>query len=120
MSDEVKPPRAETAKSVDLKTPDEWAKITGNAQQSTPGVEWVGTLAESGMSGAKFAMAHEIASVLHGWPSHAHHANEPIKLSREDYEAALKAAFPQEGNPKPHRGALSKHHPAFKTLTEKA
>ena len=145
MSDETKPPKAETVKSVDTKTPAEWATLLGHAPKSVEGVEWVGTLAESGMSEAKFSMAHEIASVLHGWPSHAHHANEPIQLTRADYEAALKAAFPEDryemdgdkpkldrrgnaviakgghgGNPKPHRAALSKYHPAFKALTERA
>lgn len=75
------------------------------------------------------SMAHEIASVLHGWGEHAHHENEPIQLTKDDYLAALKAALPEDpkdadGNPvldektkkpkvaghaKPHKGALSEH-----------
>jgi len=35
---------------------------------------------------------HAAAAALHGWAQHAHHEAEPIKLSRKDYESALKAA----------------------------
>jgi len=35
---------------------------------------------------------HAAAAALHGWAQHAHHEAEPIKISRKDYEAALKAA----------------------------
>lgn len=35
---------------------------------------------------------HAAAEALHGWREHEHHEGEPIRLTREEYEAALKAA----------------------------
>lgn len=53
------------------------------------------------------------ADLLHGWADHAHHWQaEPLKISKEDFEAALKAAaeFP----------TVAPHAPAFgKTVGEK-
>ena len=120
----------------ELKSPAEWARITGNGPKPTPGVVWFGE-ALAGMSRQMGSPAHEIASMLHGWKDHEHHANEPMLLTREDYEAALKEAFPQDeheletegdrkgqpkldvygnpvikrhgGAPKPHKPALSEH-----------
>lgn len=54
-------------------------------------------------------MEHAVADKLHGWSQHEHHfQNEPLKLSRADYEKALEAA----SNPTtkvilPHEPALS-------------
>lgn len=59
---------------------------------------------------------HAGATVLHGWTEHAHHENGPIQLSEADYEKAVEAA--QKPNPKPHRAACSKHHPATKRAAE--
>jgi hypothetical protein len=52
---------------------------------------------------------HAAAVVLHGWHKHAHHAGEPMQLTRAQYEAALEAAGPSEGIPAPHPAALSPH-----------
>lgn len=58
-----------------------------------------------------FLWEHEAAAVLHGWTLHQHHAGEPFKLSRADYEAALKAAgvTDSKGEYHPHPAALSPH-----------
>ena len=51
---------------------------------------------------------HRSAAALHGWEQHKHDTQEPMKITEEDYQAALKAI---EGQPplEPHKGALSKH-----------
>jgi hypothetical protein len=67
-----------------------------------------------------FLWQHEAAAIEHGWAAHAHHAGEPIKLTRADYEAALKAVQPKEGNPVPHPAALSPHKPKPGTPAQKA
>lgn len=92
----------------ELKSPREWALITGNGPKAKPGVLWTGN-GLAGMSRPMGSVEHEVASVLHGWREHEHHANEPMLLTLEDYLAALKASHPQEGNPIPHPAALSPH-----------
>ncbi len=59
---------------------------------------------------------HAAAAALHGWAEHAHHAGAPMRLSAEDYFAALVAASEPDtqGNYRPHPGALSRHAPARK------
>ena len=66
---------------------------------------------------------HAAAAALHGWAPHAHHANQPMKLSEADYDAALKAASSMTLDPgsaqrrphyRPHAAALSPHHPRSK------
>lgn len=50
---------------------------------------------------------HSCASAVCGWEQHKHDAGEPLKLSRKDYEGALKAA---EAPPyRPPSGARSKY-----------
>lgn len=76
-------------------TPEEHAAVTGNAPAAYKGpLETAPTqLTFNGkQERARFSVAHECAAILHGWAEHEHHADEPIKLSRKDYELALKAA----------------------------
>lgn len=101
------------------KSPREWAFETGNAPKKVGKNVWT----SKGMSPPRGSMAHEVASVLHGWREHEHHENEPFLLTKEEYLAALEAAMPKDevvekdgkkhvkfaGNPKPHDKALSKH-----------
>lgn len=57
---------------------------------------------------------HAAAAALHGWLDHRHHAGEPMRLTDDEYKAALKAATrPPRGKNKlePHRPALSEHCP---------
>jgi hypothetical protein len=50
---------------------------------------------------------HAAASFLHGWGQHEHHYQDaPLKLTKEDYEAALTASFSYPCEP-PHAPALS-------------
>lgn len=44
---------------------------------------------------------HAAARVLHGWGKHQHHAGAPMLLTRDEYEAALRAAEPEVGVPVP-------------------
>lgn len=39
-----------------------------------------------------FHWQHAAAEALHGWKQHAHHEAAPIRLSRNDYDNALRAA----------------------------
>jgi hypothetical protein len=48
---------------------------------------------------------HNVAAFLHGWTQHEYHSGEPLKLSEDDYLAALKAA---ETGIEPHAGAVAK------------
>ncbi len=56
---------------------------------------------------------HRAASTLHGWADHAHHAGKPMKLTREDYLAALDAAqkTDKHGKAQPHAPAVSEYSP---------
>jgi hypothetical protein len=76
-----------------LSTPVEHAIATGNARRFTPPVAF-GRAGEQPqpVEGLAFSAEHASAAALHGWGQHEHHEGEPIKLSRADYEAALKAA----------------------------
>lgn len=56
---------------------------------------------------------HFAAEQLHGWKEHAYHEGKPLRLSRAEYDAALKSVQPDEksfgGQYAPHAAALSKH-----------
>lgn len=96
------------------KTPKEWALETGNSPKNISRNRWLTLngkteVIPTGMSRLMGSVEHEVASVLHGWREHEHHAGEPIKLTKEDYLAALAAAMPTEGNPIPHPAAVSPH-----------
>lgn len=54
--------------------------------------------------------AHEAAATFHGWREHEHHEAAPIRMSFDDYRAALAAA---DKCSEPHKQALSPHHPIF-------
>ncbi len=107
------PPPPAPAKESGKRTVDEWAdlKFPTNKKGHRP---------------RGFAH-HAGAAALHGWALHAHHENAAMVLSEGDYDAAIEAAKapkpagkPTTDNPlpreayKPHRAALSKHHPASK------
>jgi hypothetical protein len=107
-----------------LNTPEELAALTGNVQSVREGMRLGG---RAGGQRQLFSWQHEAASQLHGWKQHEHDAGEPFRLSREAYEAALKAAseptqvaITRDGTPTnvleyaPHRHALSPHAPAAK------
>jgi hypothetical protein len=57
------------------------------------------------------AWKHGAAEALHGWKLHSHHANEPMRLSREDYLEAIEAASAaqEDGSYQPHGPALSQY-----------
>jgi len=92
-------PSPDSATPAEKRTPDEWAHRLGFVNRG-------------GKMGSKRApdfpvWQHGGASALHGWQSHAHHAQEPYRLTEADYRAALKAV---ESAPyTPHPGALSPH-----------
>ncbi len=95
------------AKTVERKSPKEWAFATGNGPKAnTSKNKWE---VSHGMSAPRGSVYHEVASVLHGWKEHEHHEGSPILLTQEEYLAALKATMPEAGNPVPHKSALSPH-----------
>ena len=59
---------------------------------------------------ADYEWQYAAAETAHGWKAHAHHAGKELNITKEDFDAALKAAL---GNSKgviePHKPALSKH-----------
>lgn len=116
------------------KTPQEWARATGRVLAEHRDVfRFNGEPAEP-----LYAWQHAAAAQLHGWHDHAHHEGAPIRLTKDEYEAALKAseapvtrALDKDGKPsepltpeqlknlggkrplvtdyEPHPAALSKH-----------
>lgn len=114
MSDEAKagakptpkndPPPPAAVVEVEKKSPREWAIALGHGPSGKPQLRDEGT--RQMLSGLKGSEAYEIAKVLHGWQFHEDHEGKPIQLTRADFEAALKAALPEEGNPVPHKPAL--------------
>src|SRR5262245_51331988 len=80
------------AAAADRRTPEEWAGQCGQrrAKSFEETVSFVN--GKPFDAPTEFLWQHESAAILHGWALHAHHAGEPMKLSRQDYEAALKAA----------------------------
>lgn len=102
-----------------LATPEEHAAATGNVSTVKP---FVSRLNGKSTARKAFSWQHNAAAALHGWAAHAHHEGQPIRLSREAYLAALKAAeapVPISASSKvtdyvPHAAALSKHCPHAK------
>lgn len=109
------------------RTPEEWAKELGQTI-AVPVTRRRGATVEPGVE-HRLSATHAAAATLHGWGAHAYHANEPIRLSKADYEAAIKAVL-DWGKPNPkfnaagpkstepptlpltaHEPALSPHHP---------
>jgi len=110
----VATPAAPAAKQGDGKrTPEEWAPTFGQVRPKT--FEETITMVNGKPFDfvGQFLWQHEAAVVLHGWKLHAHHAGEPFRLSKADYEAALKAASEtnEKGEYTPHPAALSPHAP---------
>lgn len=69
-------------------SPEEHAKALGGAKTVT-------RAARVNSEPASFELYHPFhngAEALHGWREHAHHEGAPIRLSVDDYKAALKAA----------------------------
>lgn len=98
----------------DRLTPAELAELTGNVTAARAGIRLNGASPEPA-----YSWQHEAASQLHGWKQHEHDAGEPLRMTRDDYEAALKAASePVTRNGRtdyePHRAALSQYAPAAK------
>lgn len=126
-----KPPKkASTLPAGELLTPAEHARACGKVKRVKRGVAFKGQryMRES------YDSIHAAAAVLHGWQFHEHHAGEPMRLTREAYEAALKAAAnpinvteddlkkcrddsecaelrAKHGHYQPHPAALSPHKP---------
>jgi len=48
---------------------------------------------------------HNVADFLHGWTKHEYHSGESLRLTEDDYLAALKAA---ENGIEPHAAAVAK------------
>jgi len=101
----------------DLLTPEELAELTGNTRVDTEAFSFGGRPRTS----IAYSWQHEAAAQLHGWKDHAHHANESYRLTRIDYEAALKAAAEPVKDERtgvtdyqPHRAAMSQYAPAAK------
>lgn len=91
------------------KSPKDWAAELGHGPGKPGKNVWTGVSAVKGMSRQMGSMAYEVAAVLHGWREHEHHEGGPIQLTREEFEAALAAALPAQGDPEPHPPALSEH-----------
>lgn len=95
----------------DLKTPAEWARVFNQVRPHQ--LEQTSTKLNGKPFDqvGEFLWPHEAAAMLHGWALHEHHAGTPMKLSRADYEAALKAASQTDsrGEYQPHVAALSPH-----------
>ncbi len=79
-----------------VRTPDEWARQLGLIIKKRADWQREG-----------FAAEHQGAAMLHGWAEHGHHAGAPIRLTLEDYKAALKAI--NNSPAKPHPAALSEY-----------
>lgn len=84
-------PGTATRVAAETRAPDEWVKITGEGREMFLEGKW------RWVPSAR----HAAAVVLHGWQKHAHHAGAPFMLTREQYEAALRAAEPEVGIPVP-------------------
>lgn len=59
----------------------------------------------------RYTWQHAAAAARHGWEAHRYHAGEPMRLTDEDYLAALLAVSPETGPVAVHLGALSEHCP---------
>ena len=91
-----KPPK------IPRKPPEDWARETGQIQPLRVAVA-MGT-ARPDMRSA----AHRAASMAHGWEARRYRNEDPVRLTREDYLAALKAAQGSDA-----RGRVRTHAPAL-------
>lgn len=84
-----------------LPTVYELARKYGEFIPAKPGCRWLQD---------RYSWRHAAADVRHGWASHRYHANEPMRLSDEDYLAALDAVSHPDGF-RVHQGAVSPYCP---------
>ena len=105
----VAPPVASA--SVEKRAPEAWAGECGQRRKKSFEQTVTTVNGQPFDFVGDFLWEHEAAAVLHGWTKHAHHAGEPMQLSRQDYESALKAAgvTNAKGEYMPHPAALSPH-----------
>lgn len=71
-----------------LATPEEHAKALNGVKE----VERYARTASQSETFDLYHPQHAGAEALHGWKLHAHHAGQPIRLTRDAYENALRAA----------------------------
>ncbi len=104
-----------SAVAEELLSPENHAKATKNVVLVRVPVAFKGQR----QNRVQFSASHAAAAVMHGWGrydlnnnpeawGHLHHAGEPLKLTRQDYLAALKAA---ESGDVPHAAAVSPYKP---------
>ncbi len=106
-----------SAPVAELASPREHAKAMG-------GVKTVVREAQIGSQPAAFEQFHpfhDAAAALHGWAQHEHHEGSPIRISRDDYQAALKAASAPvtralDKNGKPTGAPIDSHEAAQKGI----
>ena len=110
----AEPAVAKLSAEDDVRTPEQWAKETGNVKMVRLCDEGAGLF-------PLYSWQHASAEVVHGWRAHAHHAGSQMLLLRKDYEAALRSAstarLTEAGQPvdpskpvyQPHEPALSPH-----------
>jgi hypothetical protein len=96
---EVKP-----AEDDGLRTPEEHARATNHLRK-------VPTFAGGTNEGG--TPEYRAAAVLHGWTTHKLHTATPLRISTDDFKAALKASHEadESGNYKPHSPACSPYCP---------
>jgi hypothetical protein len=87
-----------------LLSPREHALATGNIRNGAPVVF-------GGLSNEIRSPEYRAASALHGWDAYTMHSAEPMKLTREAFDAAIDAAktADKRGAYKPHEPALAPH-----------
>ena len=63
---------------------------------------------------------YRAAEVLHGWSTHSLHDAKPLRITRADFELALKSAMTadERGNYTPHRAACSPYCPFLPAAQE--
>jgi hypothetical protein len=66
----------------------ELAVMTGNVTQRKHFVR----TSTAGFERSAYTWQHNAAAQLHGWTLHEQHSAEPLRLTKDEYEAALKAA----------------------------
>jgi len=94
---EPEPEPEPAPKAERLRSPHDWAAAKGLYVKTNPHVP---------QTVDHYRWRHAIADKLHGWSDHDYHyADDPVRLSEQDYDAALKAAanYP---NTQPHAPAL--------------
>jgi hypothetical protein len=78
----------------DLASPHEHAKALGSFRDraSRPGSVVVSSVNGQSVNAGQYSWQHAAAASLHGWAEHEHHEAKPLRLSPDDYKAALLAA----------------------------